>query len=54
MKDKAFGVLQRVGNSYWAPLSVFGETMATGNPKGTSLQEIMDVMVEGITASVGQ
>ena len=49
-----FGVLQRVGNSYWGPLSEFGETMATGNPKGTSLQEIMDVMVEGVTASVGQ
>ena len=49
-----FGVLQRVGNSYWAPLSEFGATMAAGNPKGTALQEIMDVMVEGITASVGQ
>lgn len=49
-----FGVLQRVGNSYWGPLSVFGATMAAGNPKGTALQEIMDVMVEGITASVGQ
>ena len=49
-----FGVLQRVGNSYWGPLSTFGEIMATGNPKNTDLQEIMDVMVEGITASVGQ
>ena len=49
-----FGVLQRVGNSYWGPVSNFGATMAEGNPKGTNLQEIMDVMVEGITASVGQ
>lgn len=49
-----FGVLQRVGNSYWAPLTEFGEAMASGNSKGTDLQEIMDVMVEGITASVGQ
>ena len=49
-----FGVLQRVGNSYWGPLSEFGATMAEGNPEGTALQEIMDVMVKGITASVGQ
>lgn len=49
-----FGVLQRVGNSYWAPVTEFGEAMASGNSKGTELQEIMDVMVEGITASVGQ
>lgn len=49
-----FGVLQRVGNSYWAPVTEFGEAMASGNSKGTDLQEIMDVMVEGITASVGQ
>ena len=54
ISQSEFGVLQRVGNSYWGPLSVFGETMATGNPKGSDLQEIMDVMVEGITASVGQ
>ena len=54
ISQSEFGVLQRVGNSYWGPLTVFGETMAAGNPKGTSLQEIMDVMVEGITASVGQ
>jgi hypothetical protein len=35
-------------------MTTFGETMASGNPKGTDLQEIMDVMVKGITASVGQ
>ena len=49
-----FGVLQRVGNSYWAPMTEFGEAMASGNSKGTDLQEIIDVMVKGITASVGQ
>jgi len=46
-----FGVLQRVGNSYWAPFTEFGETMAAGNPKGKDLQELMDTLVEGITAS---
>lgn len=49
-----FGVLQRVGNSYWAAITEFGTTMADGNPKGTALQEIMDKLVESITASVGQ
>lgn len=46
-----FGVLQRVGNSYWNPLTDFGTTMANGNPTGKDLQEIMDTMVAGITAS---
>ena len=46
-----FGVLQRVGNNYWAPLTEFGNTMVAGNPKGTDLQELMDLLVTGITAS---
>lgn len=46
-----FGVLQRVGNNYWTPMTEFGNTMAAGNPKGTDLQELMDTMVAGITAS---
>ncbi|MBQ8591345.1 MAG: extracellular solute-binding protein [Lachnospiraceae bacterium] len=49
-----YGVLQRVGNTYWAPLTEFGNNMAAGNPKGTDLQELMDVMVADVTASVGQ
>lgn len=46
-----FGVLQRVGNSFWNPVTDFGTTMANGNPTGKDLQEIMDTMVAGITAS---
>lgn len=46
-----FGVLQRVGNNYWTPMTEFGNTMAAGNPKGMDLQELMDTMVAGITAS---
>lgn len=46
-----FGVLQRVGNNFWTPMSDFGNVMAAGNPGGTDLQELMDTMVEGITAS---
>lgn len=47
-------VLQRVGNSYWSPVQTFGVTMAEGNPEGKKLQELLDKMVEGITASVAQ
>lgn len=49
-----FGNLQRVGNSYWAPCTEFGGIMANGNPDNRDLQELMDVLVEGITASVAQ
>lgn len=49
-----YGRLQRVGNSYWTPTQNFGNTMAAGNPTGTDLQELMDTLVNGITASVTQ
>lgn len=49
-----FGSLQRVGNSYWTPLADFGAIMAAGNPDGTDLQELMDKLVAGITASIVQ
>ncbi len=49
-----FASLQRVGNNYWSPAQTFGETLAAGNPEGKDLQEIMDVLVEGITASAVQ
>lgn len=52
VQDQAeFGVLQRVGNSYWGPTSDFGVAMAEGNPSGTNLQELLDTMVAGVTAS---
>ena len=51
MDQAQYGTLQRVGNSYWDAMSAFGETMASGNPNGTDLQEIMDTLVEGITQS---
>lgn len=46
-----YGRLQRVGNSYWDACTQFGNTMAAGNPMGTDLQELMDKLVAGITAS---
>ena len=44
-----FGVLQRVGNSFWTPTSDFGNALAEGNPG--DLQELLDKMVDGITQS---
>lgn len=46
-----YGNLQRVGNSYWEACTEFAETIKAGNPNGLSLQEIMDKLVAGITAS---
>lgn len=46
-----YGVLQRVGNNYWDPFVDFGENLAAGNPSGKDPQELIDTLVEGITAS---
>lgn len=46
-----YGILQRVGNNYWDPFYVFGEAIATGNTNGATPQELIDTLVEGITAS---
>ena len=54
VEQAEFGVLQRVGNNFWAPMTNFGNIMAKGNPSRTDLQEIMDTMVAGITASSAQ
>lgn len=54
LDQSQYGTLQRVGNNYWTPFMTFGETMAAGNPNGTDLQEIMDTLVSGITASTVQ
>lgn len=54
LAQSEFASLQRVGNNYWTPAQTFGETLAAGNPEGKDLQELMDVLVEGITASAVQ
>ena len=51
VEQSEYGVLQRVGNNYWTPFTTFGETLAAGNPNGTDPQELIDALVEGITAS---
>lgn len=49
-----YGVLQRVGNSYWDACTSFADVIAAGNPDNTPLQDLLDRMVSGITASVVQ
>lgn len=49
-----FGRLQRVGTSYWTPCSTFGQIMAEGNPNQLKLQDLMDNLAAGISASVVQ
>ncbi len=45
------GVLQRVGNKYWGACTTFADTLVAKKPTGAALQELLDILVEGITAS---
>ena len=49
-----YGVLQRVGNSYWDACTSFADTLAAGNPDNMPLQDLMDRLVKGIAASAVQ
>lgn len=52
LEQAEFGSLQRIGARYWDPVSAFGVEMANGNPSGRLLQEILDQMVEEMTAAI--
>jgi arabinogalactan oligomer/maltooligosaccharide transport system substrate-binding protein len=47
-----YAVPQRVGGKYWDPANTLGQTLISGNPSGTDLQELLDNAVDGITAPV--
>lgn len=51
IEQSQYGDLQRVGNNYWTPFSEFGEAIANGKTNGATPQEMIDTLVEGITAS---
>ena len=51
LEQSEFSTLQRVGGTYWQPMTDFGEIMADHNSGGKDLQELMDKMVKGITAA---
>lgn len=48
----AYATPQRVGANFWSPAETLGQILASGNPDGTDLQELLDTAVEGITAPV--
>lgn len=49
-----YGNLQRVGNKYWNSCTEFANTMIAGNPNNIDLQELMDNLAAGITASTAE
>ncbi len=50
LEQSEFSCLQRIGGNFWDPVSAFALNMAAGNPEEKGLQELLDSMVEGITA----
>ncbi len=49
-----YGVLQRVGNSYWNACTSYADVIAAGNPDNMPLQDLADRLVNGLTASTVQ
>lgn len=49
-----YGVLQRVGNSYWNACTSFADTIAAGNPDNMPLQDLVDRLAKNIAASAVQ
>lgn len=54
IEQSQYGNLQRVGNLYWDACTGFAENIQAGNPEGKPLQDLMDTLVNGITASTVQ
>lgn len=54
IEQSQYGVLQRVGNSYWDACSTFANTIIAGNPDNMPLQDLMDRLAKGIAASAVQ
>lgn len=48
----AYATPQRVGGNYWPAAQTLGQILASGNPDGKDLQEMLDTAVEGICAPV--
>lgn len=51
-EQAAYATPQRVGGNFWSPAETLGQILASGNPDGTDLQELLDTTVEGITAPI--
>lgn len=50
LEQSEFSKLQRIGGNFWTPVETFSKNMAAGNPDNGNLQELLDKMVEGVTA----
>lgn len=51
ISQSAYSSLQRIGSKYWSPAGEFGATMKNGNPENVPLQDLLDKMVNSITAA---
>lgn len=49
IEQSQYGVLQRIGNSYWDACTTFVDSLLGGNTDSENLQELLDKLVEGIT-----
>lgn len=49
IEQSKYGVLQRIGNSYWDACTAFIDSLLEGNIEGAQLQAQLDKLVEGIT-----
>lgn len=54
LEQSQYGNLQRVGLKYWDACTDFADVMITGNPNNIPLQNLMDTLVNGITASTAE
>lgn len=54
LEQSKYGNLQRVGSKYWTPCTDFANILIDGNPNNIDLQELMDSLVAGITASTAE
>lgn len=42
-----YSVRQSIASPFWTPATIFGTVMASGNPDGRELQELLDELVDG-------
>lgn len=50
LEQSEFSSPQRIGGNFWEPVTVFTSEILSGNSSGKNLQNLLDTMVEGITA----
>jgi arabinogalactan oligomer/maltooligosaccharide transport system substrate-binding protein len=50
LEQSKYAQLQRVGGKFWDPVAEFAGIIVEGNPEHENLQELLDKMVEDVTA----